>query len=281
MADASGAAPSPKKPAAPKERSPSFPFIPLKAAVERLVEFEKCFGRHHAPVGKAGLAWKMKERSSQSDQTLAALKAFGLIEYHGAANARQAHISDEGRRYLRAQQESIKQDVLRSAALRPKIIEKFWREWGADRPPDPVCLDDLVLKNAFSDNGAKGFLKVYDATIDFAGLRDSDKIPPVQRVEDVFEPDAEDEDVGRPRSDDPPPPPRSPPAPPATSRVAMIQGERELVTGMLSKETNFRVIVSGPVGVKEIDRLIKKLEFDKDILADPDPPGDAGTFDKD
>ena len=46
------------------------------------------------------------------------------------------------------------------------------------------------------------------------------------------------------------------------------KGERELTTGLLSKEANFRLIVSGPVGVKEIERLIKKLELDKEILAD-------------
>lgn len=36
-----------------------------------------------------------------------------------------------------------------------------------------------------------------------------------------------------------------------------------------------RVVVSGPVGVKEIERLIKKLEMDKDILAEQAEEGDA------
>jgi hypothetical protein len=47
-------------------------------------------------------------------------------------------------------------------------------------------------------------------------------------------------------------------------------GERELTTGLLSKDASFRLIVSGEVGVKEIERLIKKLELDKEILADQD-----------
>ncbi len=50
-----------------------------------------------------------------------------------------------------------------------------------------------------------------------------------------------------------------------------MAGERELTTGLLSKEANFRLIVSGPVGVKEIERLIAKLELDKEILAEADP----------
>jgi hypothetical protein len=56
--------------------------------------------------------------------------------------------------------------------------------------------------------------------------------------------------------------------PPATGKVKVMAGERELTTGMLSKDANFRLVVSGPIGVKEIERLIKKLEIDKDILAE-------------
>lgn len=50
----------------------------------------------------------------------------------------------------------------------------------------------------------------------------------------------------------------------------MMESERELTTGLLSKDASFRLVVTGPVGVKEIERLIKKLEIDKEILADQD-----------
>jgi hypothetical protein len=53
-----------------------------------------------------------------------------------------------------------------------------------------------------------------------------------------------------------------------------MEGERELTTGLLSKTASFRLIVSGEVGVKEIDRLIAKLQLDKEILADPDGNND-------
>lgn len=48
-----------------------------------------------------------------------------------------------------------------------------------------------------------------------------------------------------------------------------MPGERELTTGLLSKAgASFRLIVSGQIGEKEIERLIRKLEIDKEILAD-------------
>jgi hypothetical protein len=48
-------------------------------------------------------------------------------------------------------------------------------------------------------------------------------------------------------------------------------------TGLLSKDANFRLIVSGPVGVKEIERLIQKLELDKEILAEPEKDDEAAN----
>ena len=61
-----------------------------------------------------------------------------------------------------------------------------------------------------------------------------------------------------------------------------MHGERELATGLLSKDASFRLIVSGPVGEKEIDRLIRKLVLDKEILADQeDTRGVQKTFSDD
>lgn len=258
--------PAPKK--AKKDRSPSFPFIPLQVAIDRLASFEQKFGRHPTPANKAGLAWGMKEQSSQADQTLAALRSFGLVQYQGAGSDREVTISEEGRNYLRVQQESTKEEILKICALRPKVMRKFWAKWGADRPIDPIALDALILKEGFSDKGALAFLKVYDATVSFAKLSTADK---------VSEPDDEDEDEGGPVADRDTPPPPPPPGGKVRQQVKVMDGERELTTGLLSRNASFRLIVSGNVGVKEIERLISKLEFDKEILADTEdgvPPED-------
>jgi hypothetical protein len=159
-----------------RDRSPAYPAIPLGAAIERLVAFEAYFKRHPAPLDKMGLAWGVAAKGSQADQIASALKQFGLVETEGAKGSRQAVLSEDGRTYLRANQDSIKQEILRRAALHPKSIAMMWNLWGADRPPDPIALDMLIMKHEFSDRGAPLFLKVYDATIDYAGLSDSDKI---------------------------------------------------------------------------------------------------------
>ncbi len=202
----------------------------------RLVAFEKHFGRHPAPLDKAGAGWGIK----QCGDILAALRYFGFLEYSGASAARQVAITNEGRNLLRAQQESTKREIIQRAALRPKEIAKFWPIWGNDRPPDDVCLDELVLRNGFSSRGAPLFLASYDATISFAGLTTDGKIA----LDSLAEVDAGD---GAEAIEDQSPIPPSPRRPlPAHRGMAVMDNERELLTGMLAKDAGFRLIVNGP-----------------------------------
>lgn len=309
-----------------RDRSPSYPAMSLKVSIDRMVAFDKYFGRHSAPVDKAALAWGMKAKSSQAFSTLAALKSFGLIGY---GDGRTAALSTDGRNYLRAQQDSVKQEILGRCALKPKAISTYWAKWGADRPPDPICLDELVLKGDFNQNAAPAFLKVYDDTIAYAGLANSDKIELNKNrhgdnvVSKPETPDCEREgliEVGdlvqweasgvlrmekpsrvraiqehegaswvfvdgsetgipmeeivleqkgeKPKSGLPPFLPL--PTAAEAGSVRMSGTEREWLRGPLSKDTNYRLIVSGDLGPKEIAKLIKMLEAQKQILSEDD-----------
>lgn len=246
-----------------RDRSPSFPVVGLKVAFERLVEFETYFKRSAARPEKVGDAWSITTKA-YADRIAAALRYFGLLEYQGAGKERTIAISEEGRKYLRAQQEETKREVIKAAALRPKQIADCWELWSNDRPADAACVDDLVQTRAFSVAGARDFLKVYDSTISFAGLTASDKVGP-KLGDNAPEEAAETGFTSNPVW---PKPPAAPP--PLQGKVNLMAGERELTTGLLAKEASFRLIVSGKIGVKEIERLIQKLEIDKDILADQD-----------
>lgn len=267
-----------------RDRSPGYPAIPLETAVIRLASFEAHFKRSPASPGKVGAAWGLKEGNSDADRWLAALRAYGLIEYQSAPSGvgRQAVLSEDGRNLLRAQQETTKRQILKRAALRPKMIRHFWSIWADDRPADDACLDQLMMYHKFSERGARAFLKVYDATVTYAGLSESDKTPPPSSGEEQ-----DDESANDQGEDEAPAPVRSPPplaaaGPGHFGGINLMHGERELTTGLLSKGASFRLIVSGKVGEKEIERLIRKLELDKEILAETDEdtpqPTSAGLF---
>lgn len=68
------------------------------------------------------------------------------------------------------------------------------------------------------------------------------------------------------------PPPSGAAAPPTLPEdtVPIRHSEREWLRGPLSKESSYRLIVSGDLGPKEIGKLIKLLEAQKAVLADDD-----------
>ena len=166
-----------------RDRSPAYPIIQLGTALERLSQFEAHFKRSPARPAKVGDAWNVKAKA-HADRIAAALRYFGLLEYQGSGDARSIVVSELGRNYLRAQQEETKRKIISEVALKPKQIATFWNEWGADRPADPACLDQLVLKNGFSESGARDFLKVYDATIAFAKPAPDDKVMQHEVIEE-------------------------------------------------------------------------------------------------
>ena len=168
---------------AKRDRSPAYPSITLGNAVDRLIAFDDYSKRHPVPVKNVGNAWGIKPLSSQASSILAALKSYGLVDYQGSGSEMKVVLSEDARTYVRAQQEDIKKQVLRRSALKPKAMGKYFMEWGAVRPPNEVCLDELVLNAKFSHLGAENFLKVYDATIAYAGLSDSDTIGEVDATQ--------------------------------------------------------------------------------------------------
>lgn len=42
--------------------------------------------------------------------------------------------------------------------------------------------------------------------------------------------------------------------------------ERQLKSGRLGKDTTYRLLVTGPVAVKELDALIAAIAMDRDII---------------
>jgi hypothetical protein len=164
---------APKDATAQRDRSPAFPVIPLESALGKLAEFEAHYKRAPARPEKVGEAWGIKTKA-YADRIAAALRYFGLLEYQGSGKDRSVVVSENGRKYLRTQQEELKREIAKAAALRPKQIAEHWNDWGADRPAEAACLDALV-DEGFTDGGARDFLKVYDATITYAKLSDSDK----------------------------------------------------------------------------------------------------------
>lgn len=162
----------------PKDRSPAFPFINLKAAIERARKFYAEEKRSAAPMTVAVKHWGYKEKSSGGLQTVAALKYFGLLQDTGSGDTRRVQLSDLGLRIVMDERTiSPERDALiKKAALTPRIYALLWKEWGTAMPSEENVRHHLRVDLKFSDSTVDSFIRGYKDTISFAKLAESDKV---------------------------------------------------------------------------------------------------------
>lgn len=157
-------------------RSPAYPFIPLRKALDRAEEFRKAEGRHAAPPTSAYRSWELSIKGNVARQTTAALKYYGLMEYEGRGAARQVKLTDLAFKILldKRPESSERDGLIREAALTPTIFSEMWREWGPDLPSDATIQTFLLLKQGFSESAAPDVITVYKDTLGFGKLNQPD-----------------------------------------------------------------------------------------------------------
>jgi len=160
-----------------KERSPSFPAITLTKALEKAGQLYVAAKRHEMRIGDVATAWGAGAKSSGTQQAIAALIAFGLVEDSGSGDARKFKVTDLAFKALEDQRPGAKAGALAEAALMPKLIAEYAEKWRDGRPADGICTSELRIDRGFTDEGARAFLKVYDDTIRYAKHPEPDKEP--------------------------------------------------------------------------------------------------------
>jgi hypothetical protein len=241
-------------------RGPAYPFITLGKAVERA---EQIRDANMARIAASPLAiykvWGWKGDNGDARQSMAALNHFGLIEYIGRGNAREARLSDLARRIVMDKVPGSKDraDAIRIAALEPPIHKKLWDQFGSPLPPDVVLETFLMRDCAFNESGAKNLIGEYRATFEYAGLDKPDNIPP--ETENIPEPDPMSlETVIQPSST------RTPVAAASASLSAFptASGENDIKV-LLDGD---RLRVSAYVDLKGLKRLKKILDANAALL---------------
>jgi hypothetical protein len=159
-----------------KERSPSFPFIPLRRALERAQSMAAAHRKNPTRAGVVGETWGYSPSSSGLTQTIAALKAYGLLDDVGKGEDRRVQLSELAMRIMNDARPGARDAAVRDAALRPKLLAEYAETWLPDRPSDAHCISELTLDRGFTAEAAKSFLRTFDDNVSFAGLTKSDKM---------------------------------------------------------------------------------------------------------
>jgi hypothetical protein len=157
------------QPTVKRDRSPSFPYIGLAKALERIQIVHEKARRTEVRVADVAKDWGLAPKSSSTDRNVAALLAYGLIEDSGSGDNRKIKLSDVGSRIIDDKRPGVREKLLAEAALRPKIIAEYHSSlWKDGRPDDNHSISALKFDAGFTDEGARMFLRVFDETIRFA-----------------------------------------------------------------------------------------------------------------
>lgn len=236
---------------AKKERSPAFPFITLQKAIERAGAMLSAHRRSPTRIVTVGETWGYKSSSSGLTQTIAALRAYGLLEDIGKGDDRRVALTPLAHRILSDAREGAREAALKEAARNPKLFAEFTDSWLHDRPSDAHCMSELTLDRGFTSDGAKAFIRILFANAAFAHLNVHDKMP-------SFAPSEDEDDGYQDWMSQPPEPAQRTQAPVTTTPTKPPAATLPLPEGVVSLEL--------PSGLSE--RSLKALKAWLDVMVD-------------
>ena len=153
-----------------RHRSPNYPAIGLKEAVDKIGKLYKADGL--APSLKAAALGHMGFEKPAGDgaRVLSALKSFGLVqEVDGRVKLTQRGIDI----VVRPEDDPLRMNAVREAALGPQIYKDLLKECAGRLPSDATLKAELIAVKKFNPNAVEYFIKDLKATLDFSGLSDS------------------------------------------------------------------------------------------------------------
>lgn len=160
-----------------KAKSIHYPFINLERALLRVEQLYEKEGRNPANTKVAVQHWGYGKASSGGRQTVAALRAFGLIDASGEKNARSVQISELALLIIRDKREDKTEldEAIKTAATKPKIFNEMWGKWGqTGLPSDANIAHFLMFEKEINEASANKIIKIFKETISFAKLTKSD-----------------------------------------------------------------------------------------------------------
>jgi len=167
-----------------KHRSPNYPVIGLRKAVERAGELSEKYKRSTVPIHLVQELWGYKAHSGAGNQCVAALKAFGLIEVDGDAKNRRIRLSDAANRILGGSADRA--DLIKKAVLGPALYAELWDKYKDNEFPDRTLVEHYLKwdrrEGTFNPDAIAPFMANFLDSLRYA------KLLPESTMGDVVEP---------------------------------------------------------------------------------------------
>lgn len=250
-----------------RTRSPNFPAIALKKSIDYTKKLLDKYSRHAAPAESAMNVLGYTAKSSVGLQAIAALSYYGLINIQGVKKEKKVSITDLAFKILMdIRSESRERDVaIQKTALKPTMFRNIWEKYQDSIPDDDVLHHELVFQYNFNPDSVRTFIRVFRRTMDFAkvyelGIMDEEtKIAEEPKVITQADKPVIEQTISTKS---------------ISSEVSVgldANLEKEIANYPVGKGVSIRLIATGPVTQKAIEKLAKLLEINKDDFPEDIP----------
>ena len=232
-----------------RTRSPNYPAISLKEAVERIGLLFKSEQRHSAPKEVVAKGMGFGGVNGASLSAISAALKFGLLEKSGE----DFKVTDAAIEILHPHNADEKSTALLKAAFAPRLFAELVEHYNGDLPSDEN-LRAYLIRKGFGQNALTGVIQSYRETMELVGGLPKGYVPPKSNLEEDDEDD--NEDAGAMMAE-PSPQQRAPKTPTANTvspplRVSIV-GDHLEVTAVLTDS-------------EAVDRLISILTANRSLL---------------
>lgn len=236
-----------------KHRSPSFPQVGLKEAIEKVAILYKAIGKHATTRKVVAKGLGYSGISGPSATVMGTLTRYGLLEGRGD----EIKISDTAMAILRPHSDQEKRDAIRAAARCPELFRDLGEKFPGSAPGSEL-LRNYLIRNNYSEQAAEIAILAYRETLEFAGESSS-------HYDSASSNEEEADAMDNQRSAQEPKKPIIPP-PPSQS------GEGEVVATYGNKDRGFVFIkathgLSAKEAMAMAKRAIKSFEDEESELA--------------
>jgi hypothetical protein len=151
-------------------RSPNYPSVGLKEAIERLKKFYELDGRAGAKADIAAKHIGFASAHGQAYSVLSALKKFGLVE---DKDGRVVPTPRGVEIISLPETDERRKKAIRLAAMSPQIYAELIEQYkDTGLPHSETLAGELQAYKGFNPNAVKEFLQAFSETLEFAGLTD-------------------------------------------------------------------------------------------------------------
>lgn len=250
-------------------RSPNYPAFSLEQCIEKARVLFETFKRSGVAFEVASNALKHSPKSSVGKQVMAALSYYGLIEIEGRGNDRRVKVSDLAFNIIIDDRpdSSGRDTAIREAAMNPSIFKKIMDSYEGKHPADSALEYDLKTKYKFNPKTAKGFVKVFNNTMDFAKMYKNDIMPDENALHEETGMITQEDKIGAKGT-----------APRETIKPLVTAGtgnEREIANYPVGRGLKAKITFYGDsaITIQSIEKLIQLLQLNKEDLPEEKPDG--------